>query len=136
MNSGIHTKWAYSEVVDKALSSTLGRTINTSLTTLLVMLAIFTFGGDSIRGFMFALIIGVVVGTYSSLFVATPIMIGVATNSDEYVPTTTPIIKANINPLIESPPNVKMANITNNVVNDVLMVLPKVLLNALSTTSL
>jgi len=72
--AGIHTKWAYSEVVDKALSSTLGRTINTSLTTLLVMLAIFTFGGDSIRGFMFALIIGVVVGTYSSLFVATPIM--------------------------------------------------------------
>ena len=72
--AGIHTKWAYSEVVDKALSSTLGRTINTSLTTLLVMLAIFTFGGDSIRGFMFALIIGVIVGTYSSLFVATPIM--------------------------------------------------------------
>jgi len=72
--TGIHTKWKYSEVVDKALSSTLGRTINTSLTTLLVMLAIFTFGGDSIRGFMFALIIGVAVGTYSSLFVATPIM--------------------------------------------------------------
>jgi SecD/SecF fusion protein len=72
--AGLHTKWKYSEVVDKALSSTLGRTINTSLTTLLVMLAIFLFGGDSIRGFMFALIIGVVVGTYSSLFVATPIM--------------------------------------------------------------
>ena len=72
--AGIHTKWVYSEVVDRALSSTLGRTINTSLTTLLVMLAIFTFGGDSIRGFMFALIIGVVVGTYSSLFVATPVM--------------------------------------------------------------
>ena len=72
--AGIHTKWVYSEVVDKALSSTLGRTINTSLTTLLVMLAIFTFGGDSIRGFMFALIIGVIVGTYSSLFVATPVM--------------------------------------------------------------
>ena len=72
--AGIHTKWAYTEVVDKALSSTLGRTINTSLTTLLVMLAIFLFGGDSIKGFMFALIIGVLVGTYSSLFVATPIM--------------------------------------------------------------
>jgi SecD/SecF fusion protein len=72
--AGIHTKWQYSEVVDKALSSTLGRTINTSLTTLLVMLAIFSFGGDSIRGFMFALIVGVAVGTYSSLFVATPIM--------------------------------------------------------------
>lgn len=72
--AGVHTKWSYSEVVDKALSSTLGRTINTSLTTLLVMLAIFLFGGDSIKGFMFALIIGVLVGTYSSLFVATPIM--------------------------------------------------------------
>ncbi|QVY65284.1 protein translocase subunit SecDF [Polaribacter sp. Q13] len=72
--TGTHPNWKYSEVVDKALSSTLGRTINTSLTTLLVMLAIFLFGGDSIKGFMFALIIGVVVGTYSSLFVATPIM--------------------------------------------------------------
>ena len=72
--AGIHTKWKYSEVVDRALSSTLGRTINTSFTTLLVMSAIFLFGGDSIKGFMFALIIGVAVGTYSSLFVATPIM--------------------------------------------------------------
>ncbi|MFT6959802.1 MAG: SecD/SecF fusion protein [Polaribacter sp.] len=72
--AGIHPKWKYGKVVDKALSSTLGRTINTSLTTLLVMLVIFSFGGDSIKGFMFALIVGVVVGTYSSLFVATPIM--------------------------------------------------------------
>ncbi len=69
-----HKDWKYSKVVDKALSSTLGRTINTSLTTLLVMLVIFAFGGDSIKGFMFALIVGVAVGTYSSLFVATPIM--------------------------------------------------------------
>ena len=72
--SKLQTSWKYSEVVNKALSSTLGRTINTSLTTLIVLLAIFTFGGDSIRGFMFALIIGVLVGTYSSLFVASPIM--------------------------------------------------------------
>jgi SecD/SecF fusion protein len=72
--AGIHPNWKYNKVVDKALSSTLGRTINTSLTTLLVMLAIFSFGGDSIKGFMFALIVGVIVGTYSSLFVATPIM--------------------------------------------------------------
>ncbi|TYQ00486.1 SecD/SecF fusion protein [Tenacibaculum adriaticum] len=61
-------------LVNKALNTTLGRTINTSLTTLLVMLAIFFFGGDSIKGFMFALIVGVIVGTYSSLFVATPVM--------------------------------------------------------------
>jgi SecD/SecF fusion protein len=72
--AGIHPNWKYNKVVDKALSSTLGRTINTSFTTLLVMLVIFSFGGDSIKGFMFALIIGVAVGTYSSLFVATPIM--------------------------------------------------------------
>jgi len=72
--AGINTTWKYSQVVDKALSSTLGRTINTSLTTLLVMIVIFLFGGDSIKGFMFALIVGVAVGTYSSLFVATPIM--------------------------------------------------------------
>ena len=72
--AGINTSWKYSQVVDKALSSTLGRTINTSLTTLLVMIVIFLFGGDSIKGFMFALIVGVAVGTYSSLFVATPII--------------------------------------------------------------
>ncbi len=69
-----HTTWKFNRVVDAALSSTLGRTVNTSLTTLIVLLAIFLFGGDSIKGFMFALIIGVVVGTYSSLFIASPIM--------------------------------------------------------------
>jgi SecD/SecF fusion protein len=72
--AGDYPNRKYGENVDKALSSTLGRTINTSLTTLLVMMAIFLFGGDSIKGFMFALIVGVAVGTYSSLFVATPIM--------------------------------------------------------------
>ncbi|WP_290697073.1 protein translocase subunit SecDF [Lacinutrix sp.] len=69
-----HTGWEFSEVIDKSLSSTLSRTLNTSLTTLVVLLAIFIFGGESIRGFMFALIVGVIVGTYSSLFIATPIM--------------------------------------------------------------
>jgi SecD/SecF fusion protein len=81
--TGTHPNWKYSEVVDKALSSTLGRTINTSLTTLLVMLVIFLFGGDSIKGFMFALIIGVAVGTYSSLFVATPIMFDTSKKEEE-----------------------------------------------------
>ncbi len=69
-----HPNWVYSRTVNTALSSTLGRTVNTSLTTLIVLLAIFIFGGDSIKGFMFALIIGVIVGTYSSLFIASPIM--------------------------------------------------------------
>ncbi len=69
-----HTSWKFDRVVNASLSSTLSRTLNTSLTTLVVLLSIFIFGGDSIRGFMFALIVGVIVGTYSSLFIATPIM--------------------------------------------------------------
>ncbi|MDG1398423.1 MAG: protein translocase subunit SecDF [Polaribacter sp.] len=81
--AGVNTKSKYSEVVDKALSSTLGRTINTSFTTLLVMIIIFIFGGDLIKGFMFALIVGVAVGTYSSLFVATPIMFDTTKKEDE-----------------------------------------------------
>ncbi|MDO6801283.1 protein translocase subunit SecDF [Wenyingzhuangia sp. 1_MG-2023] len=72
--SAEHTKWSFLDTVNKGLSSTLGRTVNTSITTLVVLLAIFIFGGDSIKGFMFALIIGVIVGTYSSLFIASPIM--------------------------------------------------------------
>ncbi|MEZ4809370.1 MAG: protein translocase subunit SecDF [Allomuricauda sp.] len=66
--------WKAGENTNEALNSTLSRTLNTSLTTLLVLLAIFVFGGESLRGFMFAMIVGVVVGTYSSLFIATPIM--------------------------------------------------------------
>lgn len=69
-----HSSWKMDRIINVSLSSTLSRTLNTSLTTLIVLLAIFIFGGDSIRGFMFALIIGIVVGTYSSLFIATPIM--------------------------------------------------------------
>ncbi len=68
--------WRGGANVDLALNSTLSRTLNTSLTTLVVLLAIFTFGGESLRGFMFAMIIGVIIGTYSSLFIATPIMFG------------------------------------------------------------
>lgn len=58
---------------DDSISSTLGRTFNTSLTTLLVILAIFIFGGDNLRGFMFALLIGIGFGTYSSIFIASAI---------------------------------------------------------------
>ena len=70
----IHKSWDNETTVNTALNSTLSRTLNTSLTTLIVLTAIFIFGGESIRGFMFALIIGVMVGTYSSVFIATPIM--------------------------------------------------------------
>src|SRR5690606_6581216 len=69
-----HTTWPLGRTVNSALNSTLSRTLNTSLTTIIVLLAIFIFGGESLRGFMFAMIIGIIVGTYSSLFIATPIM--------------------------------------------------------------
>lgn len=62
------------EGVNKSLNQTLSRTFNTSLTTFFVLLVIFLFGGEVIRGFMFAILLGVVVGTYSSLFIATPVM--------------------------------------------------------------
>lgn len=60
------------QLVNDALNSTLSRTINTSLSTFVVLLTIFAFGGDNIKGFVFALMVGVVVGTYSSIFIATP----------------------------------------------------------------
>ena len=63
------------EVFNLALNSTLSRTINTSLSTFVVLLTIFLFGGDNIKGFVFALMIGVVVGTYSSIFIATPTVV-------------------------------------------------------------
>lgn len=60
-------------VINESLNSTLGRTINTSLSSLLVVFCIFILGGDSIRSFTFAIFIGIFVGTYSSVFIATPI---------------------------------------------------------------
>ena len=70
----INKSWEFNRIVNGALNSTLSRTLNTSFTTLVVLLAIFIFGGESIQGFMFALIIGVMIGTYSSVFIATPVM--------------------------------------------------------------
>ncbi|MBD81681.1 MAG: protein translocase subunit SecDF [Crocinitomicaceae bacterium] len=72
---GLHKSRPYKQVVNDALNSTLSRTINTSLSTFLVLLMIFIFGGEVIRGFVFALMVGVIVGTYSSLCVATPTVI-------------------------------------------------------------
>ncbi|UZH54376.1 protein translocase subunit SecDF [Salinimicrobium tongyeongense] len=68
-----HPSWTRKDAINAAINSTVSRTVNTSLTTLVVLLAIFIFGGESIRGFMFALIVGVIVGTYSSIFIATPV---------------------------------------------------------------
>ena len=75
-----YTHNATSQIVGKdtlnnALNSTLGRTINTSMTTLVVLLTIFILGGDNIKGFVFALLVGIFVGTYSSLCIATPLVL-------------------------------------------------------------
>ena len=68
-----HEKWKMNRIINSALNSTLSRTLNTSVTTLIVLLTIFILGAESIRGLIFALIVGVIVGTYSSLFIATPV---------------------------------------------------------------
>ncbi len=72
---GIHPNMDHKTVINNALNATLSRTINTSLTIFFVLLAIFIFGGDVIRGFSFALLIGIVIGTYSSICIATPIVV-------------------------------------------------------------
>ena len=69
-------------VINKAINSTLGRTMNTSLTTLLVLFVIFLFGGVSIKGFIFALLIGILVGTYSSVFIASSIVVDLLKRKD------------------------------------------------------
>lgn len=65
----------FDEVVEKSIHQTFGRSLNTSLTVLLSLLAVFFFGGDSVRYFSLALMIGVVFGTYSSIFIASPLLI-------------------------------------------------------------
>ncbi|MCF6130437.1 protein translocase subunit SecDF [Flavobacterium sp. AS60] len=68
-------KGHFKDVVNASINTTLSRTLNTSLTMILVLLIMFIFGGDSIRGFIFAMLVGIIVGTYSSLFIATPVLV-------------------------------------------------------------
>ncbi|NDV57604.1 protein translocase subunit SecDF [Bacteroides sp. 519] len=70
---GLYPKRATRQLFNDSLNSTLNRTINTSLSTLIVLLCIFILGGDSIRSFSFAMILGVIFGTISSLFIASPV---------------------------------------------------------------
>jgi SecD/SecF fusion protein len=78
----LHRKRPFKEVLNMAMNATLSRTINTSLTTLLTVTAIFIFGGAVIRGFVFALMIGIAVGTYSSIFIASMLMYDTTKNKD------------------------------------------------------
>ena len=70
---GLYPKRNRLQLFNDSLNTTLARTINTSLSTLIVLLCIFVLGGDSIRSFAFAMILGVVIGTLTSLFIAAPV---------------------------------------------------------------
>ncbi|CAN1531708.1 bifunctional preprotein translocase subunit SecD/SecF [Flavobacteriaceae bacterium] len=76
-------KGNFGEIVNKSINSTMSRTINTSLTMIGVLLIMFIFGGESIRGFIFAMLVGIVVGTYSSLFIATPVLVDTISMDDK-----------------------------------------------------
>lgn len=71
------------ETFNKAINHTLNRTVITSLTTLLVIVILFLFGGEVLRGFSFAMLVGILVGTYSSIFIASPIVFDTASKSAE-----------------------------------------------------
>ena len=79
---GGNTKGHFKDVVNASINSTLSRTLNTSLMMILVLLTMFLFGGESIRGFIFAMLVGIIVGTYSSLFIATPVLVDSMTKGD------------------------------------------------------
>ena len=78
-NLGLHTTTDRSKVFNEAINSTLNRTVITSLTTLVVVLVLFIFGGAVLRGFSFALLVGVMIGTYSSIFIAAPVVVDLDT---------------------------------------------------------
>ncbi len=73
--TGIFKSETYDAIVNKSINNTLSRTMVTSGTTLFVVTVLFIFGGEVLRGFAFALIVGVVIGTYSSIFVASPVVL-------------------------------------------------------------
>ena len=73
-NLGKYTKLNISETADLSINETLSRTIITSVTTLLALVSIFVLGGEILKGFSFAMILGVIIGTYSSIFVAAPVL--------------------------------------------------------------
>lgn len=70
----MNTTKSNDEVINNAINTTLSRTLMTSFTTIIVVLILFLFGGSSIKGFAFALLVGIGIGTYSSIFIASPIL--------------------------------------------------------------
>jgi preprotein translocase SecF subunit len=75
-------KMPLAELLDVAINETLSRTVMTSVTTLLALVALYVLGGEVIRGFTFAMIWGVLVGTYSSIFIASPLLMALGVKRD------------------------------------------------------
>ncbi len=82
-NLGIKTGSEMKSVFNESLNSTLSRTLITSVTTLIVVVVLFIFGGAALKGFSFALLVGILVGTYSSIFIATPIVVDLNSKKDK-----------------------------------------------------
>jgi preprotein translocase subunit SecF len=81
--SNPHGHKSFGDIVDASIQQTLARSINTSFTTLLVLLAIYFFGGETTQPFVLTLIIGVIAGAYSSIFIASPLLVMWQTKSED-----------------------------------------------------
>ncbi|MBC3538417.1 protein translocase subunit SecDF [Rufibacter sediminis] len=84
----------FSDIVNPALNSTFSRTIITNLTVLLVVIILFVFGGETLRGFSFAMLVGSLTGTYSTLFIAAPIVVDTTNVDKERIVTAKPVVTA------------------------------------------
>ncbi len=80
---GLHPKMPLYQLINTATNNTLSRTINNSISMFLVILIIFIFGGETIKGFMFAMLIGVIVGTYSSIYISSQVMYDLSKNKED-----------------------------------------------------
>lgn len=83
-NTFVHKSMEYGEMINRSINDTLSRTVITSGTTLFVVIVLFIFGGEVLKGFSFALIMGILIGTYSSIFVASSIVLDLAKNKSNH----------------------------------------------------
>jgi SecD/SecF fusion protein len=79
-----------SRVINNALNDTLSRTLITGMSTIFVIIILFTFGGETIKGFTFAMLIGVMIGTYSSLCIGTPVLVDFMSRAKQIAKATVP----------------------------------------------
>jgi len=96
---GEHPKAEMKKVINEALNSTLSRTLNTGISTILTVVVLFFFGGEVLRGFSFAMLLGILIGTYSSIFIASPVMYDLANRLKKAQPTAAEVVKPTAKPV-------------------------------------